>query len=95
MSLRNIRTKQLSKKLDRKNAKYTITRVIGSYSYELDTLIGVHNVFYAQLLRPAAADPLPSQRTTDNQPQPEFVNNELEYGVEDILAERIKRQGRG
>jgi len=95
LSLRNVRTKRPSKKLDRRNAKYTVTKVVGTHSYELNTPPGVHNVFHAQLLRPAASDPLPSQRTIDTQPPPEFVDNELEYGVEEIMAERVVRRGRG
>src|SRR6187402_1970794 len=74
LSLRNVRTKRPSKKLDRRNAKYTVTKVVGTHSYELNTPPGVHNVFHAQLLRPAASDPLPSQRTIDTQPPPEFVD---------------------
>jgi hypothetical protein len=94
LSLKNIRTKCPSKKLDIRNAKYTVMKVIGSHSYELDTPPGVNNVFHAQLLGPVAADPLPSKRTTNEQPTPEFVDNELEYGVEEILADWVVRRGR-
>ena len=47
------------------------------------------------LLRPAADDPLPSQRTTNPQPPPTIVGNEEEYKVEKILDERLVRRGRG
>jgi hypothetical protein len=51
----------LSKKLDAKYAKYTVTEVIGSYSYRLNTPPGIHNVFYICLLKPATMNPLPGQ----------------------------------
>ena len=69
--------------------------MIGLYSYELNTPPGAQNVFHAPLLRPAVTDPLPSQRTTNQQPEPEFVDNELEYGIDEILVNRFVRKGRG
>ena len=95
LSLKNIRTKRPCKKLDVRNAKFTVLEMVSSHSYRLDTPPGVHNVFNVSLLHPAASDPLPSQRTTNPQPPPEFVDGELEYGVEEILAERHVRRGRG
>jgi RNase H-like domain found in reverse transcriptase/Integrase zinc binding domain/Chromo (CHRromatin Organisation MOdifier) domain len=95
LSLENIRTTRLSKKFDVKNAKYTVLEVMGTHTYRLDTPPGVHNVFHTRLLRLASTDRLPSQRTTDSQPQPEFVDSEPEYGIEEILDDRIVRRGRG
>ena len=54
----NIKTKRPSKKLDDKYAKYTITEVVGSHSYRLNTPPGIYNVFYSILLRSASYDPL-------------------------------------
>jgi hypothetical protein len=95
LNLKNVRTSRLSKKLDHKNAKFTIIEVISSHSYRLDTPPGIHNVFHTTLLRPAANDPLPFQATYDNQPPPLIIGGEEEYGVEAILDERVKRVGRG
>jgi hypothetical protein len=51
----------LFKKLNTKYTKYTVTEVIGNYSYRLDTLLGIHNVFYIRLLKLAITNPLPGQ----------------------------------
>jgi hypothetical protein len=59
LSLENITTDRPSKKLDAKYAKYTVTEVIGSHSYRLDTPPGIHNVFYIRLLKPVQMNPLP------------------------------------
>jgi hypothetical protein len=59
LSLENITIDYPSKKLDAKYAKYTVTEVIGSYSYRLDTPPGIHNIFYTRLLKPATTNPLP------------------------------------
>jgi hypothetical protein len=57
LNLKNIQISWLSKKLDHKNTKFTIIKVISSYSYRLNTPIGIYNVFYIILLRPTADDP--------------------------------------
>ena len=49
-----------SKKLDAKYAKYTVTEIVSSHSYRLDTPPGIHNVFYIRLLKLAKSSPLPS-----------------------------------
>ena len=95
LSLKNVRTDRTSKKLDWKNAKFTILEAIGSHSYRLNTPPGIHNVFHSELLRIASTDPLTSQTTDDTQPDPVLVGDEEEYEVEKILKERIVRQGRG
>jgi hypothetical protein len=40
------------KKLDTKYAKYIVIEIVSSYSYRLDTLLGIYNVFYIRLLKP-------------------------------------------
>jgi len=95
LSLRNIKTDRTNKKLDWKNAKYTVTDVIGSHSYRLDTPPGIHNVFHSELLRLAATDPLPSQTSDDAQPPAYVVDDQEEYDVEAILRTTKIRRGRG
>jgi hypothetical protein len=94
LNLKNVRTDRPTKKLDAKHAKFTVTEVIGSHSYRLDTPPGIHNVFHSNLLRPASYDPLPSQVQTDAQPGPQLVQNDLEYEVEGILQEKLVRRKR-
>jgi hypothetical protein len=66
-----------TKKLDTKHTKFTVTEVIGSYSYRLDTPLGIHNVFYSNLLRPVSYDPLLSQVQTNAQLGPQLVQDDL------------------
>jgi len=91
LNLKNIRTERPSRTLDVRNAKYTVTEVIGSHSYRLDTPPGISNVFHSQLLRPASTDPFPSQKQTDAQPSPRIVQGDIEYEVESIVDEKLVR----
>jgi transposase InsO family protein len=88
-------TGRQSRKLDWKNAKYTVLEVIDSHSVKLDTPPGHHPVFHVDRLRLASTDPLPSQVQDDYQPLPLRVNEVDEWVVEDIVGEQLKRRGRG
>jgi transposase InsO family protein len=95
LDMRHIRTDRPSKKLDNRNAKYTVIEKIGSHAYRLDTPAGIHNVFSTHLLHPAADDPFPSQKLTDYQPPAVLIDGHKEWIVEKIVGERRKRIGRG
>lgn len=95
LSLRNIRTNRPSKKLDARQAKYTVLAQVNPHAYRLNTPEGIHPVFHVDLLRPAANDPFPSQRNDDYQPPATLVDGEEEYQVERILDYRQIRRGRG
>lgn len=95
LNLQNVRTNRPSKKLDWKHAKFTVVKVVGSHSYQLDTPPGIHNVFHSNLLRLAATDPLPSQSSDDSQPPAVVIDGQEEYSVERILQDRFVRRGRG
>ena len=95
LSLRNITSERPSKKLDWRNAKYTVTKAVGSHAYQLDTSKGVHNVFHTNLLRPAHINPFPSQVIDDSQPPAIQVDNNDEYQVDGIMGVRTKKAGRG
>ena len=60
LKLKNIKTDRPSKKLDQKNAKYRVIKVIGLYAIRLNTRPGVYNFFYIDIIRPSSTDPLPS-----------------------------------
>jgi hypothetical protein len=96
LNLKNIKTDRPSKKLDDKNGKFTVTEVVNSHVYRLNTPPGIDNVFHVSLLRPAGTDPLPSQIVTEAQP-PAVVaeDGEEEFEVEEILRARTRKFGRG
>lgn len=87
LNLENFRTTRQSKKLDWKNAKYTITQIIGSHNVRLDTPAGPHNVFHVDHIRLAGNNPFPTQQNDDTQPDPTFVDGEEQYEIEKILDE--------
>lgn len=92
---RHMRTKRQNKKLDWKNAKYTVIQVVDNHTVKLDMPPGPHNVYHMDRLRLAASDPLPSQQDNDTQPEPIMVNGYEESVVEEIMAEKIRKGERG
>jgi len=95
LRLNNIKTDRPSKKLDWRNAKYTVTELIGSHACRLDIPPGIHNVFHVMHLKRASDDPLPSQVQDDTHP-PAIVpegdpDGEEEWQVEEILNSRKTR----
>ena len=80
-----MRTDRPSKKLDDRHAKFTVTEVIGSHSYRLDTPPSIRNVFYSRLLRPAISLLLPRQIIHESQPPTILVNGIEMYDVKRIL----------
>ena len=84
------KTKRPSRKLDWKNAKYTVLKMVGPNAVKLNTPGRVHPVFNVNMLRLASSDPLPSQPQDDNELEPIKVDREEMYLVEEILKERGK-----
>ena len=94
LNLKNITINRPCKKLDWKNTKYTVLKIISSHNYRLNTPPGVHNVFYASLLKRAATDPFPNQRQDNLRPPAIMVDREEEWEVKRILRKRVKGRQR-
>ena len=90
LNLKNIITDRLCKKLDWKNGKYTVLKVISSHNYKLDTPPGIHDIFHISLLKCAADNPFLSQRQGDFRPPVVIVDGEKEWEVERVLRERVR-----
>ena len=92
LSLENIKTNRLSKKLDQRYSKFMVQEVCGSYTYQLDIPPRIHNVFPTRLLRLVQNNPLPRQVLREPQLVRIVVDREVEYRVEKILDQK-KGQG--
>ena len=68
LTLKNIATATENKKLDAKQAKYTIFEDMGFHSFKLNTPPGIRNVFHVDRLRAASMDFFSPQISDDNRP---------------------------
>jgi len=82
------------KKLNTKYTKYIIVKVIGSYTYYLDTPSEIHSVQPIRRLYLTVTNPLSEQQLTNVQPLEVAATVKGEYKVERILNEKAKR-GKG
>ena len=94
LSTRNIKTEQLSKKLDNKNiGPFKIKKLERLlYQLELPHTIKIHDVFHPNLLQKAANNPLPSQQNIP--PLATVVNNKEEWEVDNILDAKCDKSGK-
>ena len=89
LTLKNIATATENKKLDAKQAKYTILENMGFHNFKLNTPPDIRNVFHVDRLRAASMDLFFSQIFDDNHPGPFIVNEKTpEYDVERILKKK-------
>lgn len=95
LNAKNIRTKRPTRKLAPKlYGPFKILEKIGKISYrlELQSRWRIHNVFHASLLEPYRANTLQGRAVT--RPEPEEIEGEMEYEVEEILQSEIRSSKR-
>jgi len=96
LSMRNIKTKRPSKKLDiRLSGPYTIIDRIGSHAYRLSIPedSNIHDVFYVSLLQPFKSSSYPGQPTSPREPI-EAVYGKMEYEVSSIVDSRRNKRNK-
>ena len=95
LDARDIRTTRPSQKLAHKYlGPYPITARIGTHAYRLKlpaTMSRIHPVFHVVKLLPAPRDTIPGRRNTEV-PEPDIINDEEHYEVEEILDSRFFRR---
>ena len=94
LSSRNIKTARPTSKLeDKMLGHFKIKALVGaSYQLELPSTMKIHDVFHPSLLRKDPGDPLPIQ--VQPPPGPIIVDDNEEWGVEDILDSRVYGKGK-
>lgn len=78
-----------SRKLDWKNRKFTVVKVVSPHNVELDVDGKIHPVFHVDRLRLCNQNPLPGQSNDDPQPGPLIVINDDGSSAEEWLVEAI------
>ena len=80
-----------NKKLDAKQAKYTIFENMGFHNFRLNTPPNIHNVFHVDKLRAVLTDLFFPQISNDNHPNSTIIGNKNgthEYKVEFFLKKK-------
>ena len=94
MDVRNIKTKQPSKKLDSKRiGPLMITQKISSHAYRLElpqSLKRLHDVFSVKLLEPHKENEIPHRQQP--LPPPVEIDGQVEHEVSAVLDSRIQRK---
>ena len=94
LSIKNIKTEKLSKKLnDKNNSSFKIKKLVGLfYQLELPYTIKIYDVFHLNLLWKAATNPLPGQQNSP--PPPTVVNNKEKWEIDNILDAKWCKGGK-